>query len=162
MADVETPRIADQLNRIVNGPAWLGPSLLDTLRGVEAGDAATHPQRGAHSIWEIVLHTTTWLEVIRQRLHGTAPARIEDDLDWPPVTDPTPERWDDAVARLRAAADELRSAILGTGDHRLPDELPGVDDSWSAYDSLHGVVQHVAYHAGQIALLRKHGRTHHD
>lgn len=161
MADVELPRIADQLDRIVNGPAWLGPSLLDTLRGVDAGDAAAHPQHGAHSIWEIVLHTTTWLEVVRQRLQDAAPARIEDDLDWPPVPDPTPERWQEAVAGLQAAAGRLRSAILGTADHRLGDELRGVDDTWSAYDSLHGVIQHAAYHAGQIALLRKHRRTDH-
>lgn len=161
MTDVETARIADQLDRVVNGPAWLGPSLLDTLRGVDATDAAAHPQRGAHSIWEIVLHTTTWFEVVRQRLHDAAPARIEDDRDWPRVTDPGPERWQEAVAGLQDAAGRLRSAVLDSADHRLGDELRGADGTWSAYDSLHGVIQHAAYHAGQIVLLRKHGRTDH-
>jgi len=51
----ESERIADQLKRAFEGKSWHGPSLLEILKDVTAGQAAARPIPGAHSIWEIVL-----------------------------------------------------------------------------------------------------------
>jgi len=65
------------------------------------------------------------------------------------------QAWKADVSRLRRAAKDLRTTIAAQDDRRLDEELPGVDDTWSAYITLHGVLQHVLYHAGQIAILKK-------
>ncbi len=160
----EMHRIADQLERAVNGPAWHGQAMLELLRGVSAKTAAAKPLPKAHSIWELVVHTRAWLDLVRQRLEGTAPLRITEEMNWPPVNRPggpattagsADRRWRAEVSELRRAAKDLRQAIDKQDDQRLTDELPGVDDTWSAYHSLHGVLQHTLYHAGQIAILKK-------
>jgi len=53
----ELSRLEEQLGRALEGEAWHGPSVLETLEGVSAEQAAAHPIAGAHSIWELVLHT---------------------------------------------------------------------------------------------------------
>jgi DinB family protein len=173
MAGLEMQRIADQVDRAVNGPAWHGPSILELLKGVTATQATAKPIRDAHSIWELVTHTAAWLEIGRLRLEGKAPLRITESMNWPPVppslfelrraSKPKASRphvaasqaWKADVSRLRRAAKDLRTTIAAQDDRRLDEELPGVDDTWSAYITLHGVLQHVLYHAGQIAILKK-------
>jgi len=154
MASTECHRIADQLERALAGPAWHGPSTLDTLAGVTAAAARARPVPGAHSIWEIVNHTAAWLEIVEARLAGAAPSDITPDMDWPPPGGSDAD-WQASVAGLKRAAAALRAAVLAFDDGDLGRDLPGIDDTWSAYHSLHGVVQHVLYHAGQIAILRK-------
>ena len=163
MAQQEIRRIADQLDRAVNGPAWHGPSLLEVLRDVNPVDAAARPVPGAHSIWEVVAHTTAWLEIVRMRLEGRAPNQITPSMDWPPIDesaqhpagDSASRHWDADLSRLRRAAKDLQTAVAAQDDERLAEDLPGADDTWTAYHTLHGVLQHTLYHTGQIAVLKK-------
>jgi uncharacterized damage-inducible protein DinB len=154
MARQETARIADQIHRAVHGPAWHGASLLEAVHGVTAAQAHSRPVPGAHSIRELVVHATAWLDIARQRVEGTAPGRITAAMDWPPLAR-GPEAWRRDVAGLRRTAASLVATVRRIDDARLEDELPGTADTWTAYVTLLGVVQHVAYHAGQIALLKK-------
>jgi hypothetical protein len=164
MAGVETTRIADQLARAVNGPAWHGPSILELVRDVSPARAAAKPLASAHSIWELVAHTAAWLEIVGQRLDGTAPRRISEAMNWPPVTARSGKTasngsatkvWRADVTRLRRAADSLQQKIRALDDAQLKEELVGLGDTWTTYITLHGVLQHVLYHAGQIAILKK-------
>jgi hypothetical protein len=56
----ELERIADQLKRAYEGPAWSGPSLLEVLDGISAERAASRLIPGAHTIWEILAHIVAW------------------------------------------------------------------------------------------------------
>ena len=67
----EINRIVDQMDRAFAGDAWHGPSLASLLEGISAEDAAKHPVRGAHSIWELVNHIAAWNSIVRQRAEGT-------------------------------------------------------------------------------------------
>lgn len=163
MAQLETQRIADQLDRAVNGPAWHGPSLLEVLRDVNPVDATARPLPGAHSIWELVAHTTAWLEIVRMRLEGRAPHHITPSMDWPPIDEAAQQpagesasrQWNADLSRLRDAVKDLQTTIAAQDDQRLSEDLPGADDTWTAYHTLHGVLQHTLYHTGQIAVLKK-------
>ncbi len=159
MPTVETRRIADQLGRAVRGPAWHGPSMLEALSGLTAAEAAARPLQNAHSPWEIVVHVTAWLEILRRRVNGTAPSIITTEMDWPCVSGNGDDEWRTAVSELERATVRLEAAARELDDSWLDAELPGVDDTWTTYVSLHGATQHVLYHAGQIVLLRKAGRS---
>jgi uncharacterized damage-inducible protein DinB len=146
-------RIANHITRTVTGPMWHGPSLSEALDGVTATEAASRPVPEAHSIWEIVLHVAGWAEVALARLGPDAPA--EPAEDWPPLPEPTPEHWNEAVERLRASYERLATAVENLDDAalRAPVSVPGPRHSVDVM--LHGVIEHGTYHSGQIALLRR-------
>lgn len=149
----EVDRIADQFKRAYAGPAWHGPSLSELLKDVDAARAAAHPVPGAHSVWELVLHIAAWQTAVRQRLAGERAEIYQTELDWPQPAATTDAAWQAALALLAHAHDELHRAITQLDDARLAARI--LEDMPSTYGTLHGVIQHDLYHAGQIALLLK-------
>ncbi len=146
-------QLAGEIKRAFDGPMWHGPAVAELVASVSSEEAAAHPVPGAHSIWELVLHLTAWAEIVRSRLAGTAAARVTTEEDWPAVADATPAGWKAAVARL---SDAYRAVATDAGrldDESLAKVVTGRDHSVSAM--LHGVVEHGAYHGGQIAVLKK-------
>lgn len=155
----ETHRLADMLERVLDGDPWHGSNVLAVLGDLDAAAANVRPWPGAHTIWELVLHMTGWAEEVRARLGG-APADEPRGGDWPHVTDDAPEAWSAAVARLADAHRALAAAIRAAGDAVLDTPVvdlrdPASGTGLSQYLTLHGLVHHTAYHAGQIALVRK-------
>lgn len=147
----ELQRISDQLRRASEGGAWHGPSLRELLGEVDAGRAATRAIPGAHTIWELVLHITTWRSVVRKRLQGEwADPRQEED--WPAPPEPSEQAWRAAQQAMEDAGRDLRAAIEAVSEDRLHQPITAGKDT--LYLHLHGVVQHDLYHAGQIAVLR--------
>ena len=145
--------MAEAIERSMSGPMWHGPSLADLLGDVPAGEAAAHPVAGAHSIWELVHHMAAWTEIVRQRLSPTAPAEPTPEQDWPPVHDRSPEAWRAAVERLKTAHRELAEDVAALDDATMVARLAGRDHTMVAM--LHGIVEHDAYHGGQIAVLTR-------
>ncbi len=151
MSQVE--RIAEELRWSLEGTAWHGPALAELLADVEAAEVAARPLPEAHSIWEIVLHLTVWIEVSKRRLAGDPVDALAPAEDWPPVGEPTSAAWAAARRALTSAHRELERAVLGLAERRLAEPVGG--SSADAHGLLWGVVQHNAYHGGQIALLKK-------
>jgi uncharacterized damage-inducible protein DinB len=129
------------------------------LRGVTAAQASARPIPHGHTIWELVLHMTAWKNEVRRRIGG-APAGEPKEGDWPTVGEPTDARWMDALAALDRAHAALAAAVRTlpeakvfepTNDPRVRETGAGV----SHYTLLHGIVQHDAYHSGQMAILKK-------
>jgi uncharacterized damage-inducible protein DinB len=156
----EIERLQDQLRRGYEGEAWHGPALRELLADVDAETAAARPIADAHTIWELVLHITAWQDAARRRLEGE-PARLSDEEDWPPVLDVGDEAWSDTLAAMEVTHRRLTEAVGGLAESDLNDQVN--EQEYSAYELLHGVVQHDLYHAGQIALLKKvAGATTHE
>jgi uncharacterized damage-inducible protein DinB len=150
MAEVQ--RIVDQLNRAFAGEAWHGPAVMSILDGITAQQAAARAFHGAHSIWEIVLHIAAWERACRSRLGGDR-AELSGAEDWPKVTDVNERAWEQAKEALRQAHEELCNAVSEMDESRL--DQPILEGMSSVYVTLHGVIQHSLYHAGQIAILKK-------
>jgi uncharacterized damage-inducible protein DinB len=148
----EMERIADQLKRSFEGPAWHGPSVLEVLLGVDAAEAAKRPIAAAHSIWELVLHMTTWLDAVRRRALGEK-VEVTPEQDFPTVTRSDDAAWHTALAGLRHAHEALLTTLRTLPERRLDEPL--VPGGSTGYVQLHGIVQHDLYHAGQIAVLKK-------
>ena len=149
----DSRNIADGLVRMVDGQAWHGPDLRSLLADVCAAEAAARPVAGAHTMWEMVLHAAGWQEVVRQRLAGERVTPTDAD-DWPPVDGGGDEAaWRRAVERLLDGGRSLAAEVAELPAERLAATLPGRTDSVGMM--LRGLVEHHAYHAGQIALLRK-------
>jgi uncharacterized damage-inducible protein DinB len=155
----ETARLVGELQREHAGDPWHGSSVTTILQGVTAAQAAARTVPHVHTVWQLVLHMTAWKNEVRRRLAG-APAAMPEEGDWPEVGAPTPERWREALQRLDTAHAALVSAVQELPDSALFEPTtdtrdPATGSGVSKYVLLHGVVQHDAYHAGQLALLVK-------
>ena len=155
----EATRLVDQFKRAHDGDPWHGSPVKDILAGVTAAQAATAPPNGAHSIWALVLHLTGWRNEVALRVTGK-PAGEPEAGDYPPVGEPTDARWQAALAALDASHEHLATVVRGMSDEQLwtatrdpRNPPPGIGDT--RYEVLHGIVQHDAYHAGQIAILKR-------
>lgn len=148
MAEID--RIVEQLKQVQEGDAWHGPSVGETIEGVDAGGAVRRPIPSAHSIWEIVHHLRVTSEGVRAHLTG-GPAASEPD--WPEAPETGELAWHAAVARLKAAQEALRDAVCRLPEARLHDAVPGKSHSY--WYELLGLLHHDLYHAGQIALLKR-------
>ena len=148
----EIERILDQLKRAYEGEAWHGPSVREALAGVTAAQA--RPVANAHSIWELAHHIAVWENVGRRRLSGDRAAiEISSPEDWPPADDRSETAWEQAKAALDRGHEALVESIKRVPESRL--DQPIFEGMSTVYVTLHGVIQHDLYHAGQIAILKK-------
>ena len=151
----ETFRLADQIRRAFEGSAWHGDSMLELLADVSAKTAAAWPIKGAHSIWEILLHVAAWDDAVVRRAGGAA-VTLSDEQNFPTVTDTSEAAWSRAIESAKKTHHELIKAVAAFSDSRLTEQVPGKTENYhNFYYMFSGIVQHELYHAGQIALLKK-------
>ena len=145
-------RLASELRRAWNGEPWHGPSAAAVLSRLDARRAALARSRGSHSPWEVVRHLTTWVDVPLRRLDDAAYDPAADE-DFPAPASLTDAQWQHDVARLGDALEQLALRVGAMPDAAL--EAPVGDRGYTATRMMDGVVQHLAYHAGQVALLAR-------
>jgi hypothetical protein len=152
----EAKRIAHQLACTISGEAWYGDSLQEILKDLTAKQAAAHPLSGAHSIWELLSHLGAWVGFAFGALDGDPiPAwpGMAVELDWPPITDTSSPAWTQTVNSFFSDHHRLVYKIEAFTDGQLENRVPGRD--YDFYQLFQSTIQHVVYHAGQIALLKK-------
>ena len=151
--------LRQDLHQIYDGDPWHGSSITSVLKGINADVAAKRPMPGAHNIWELVLHMAVWTREVASRVRGA-------DAKDPPVDWPVPQfkggekAWLSAKEDLAAAQKELESAV----DALEPDDLmrwvgdqrdPALGTGLPVGTVIRGLMQHHAYHQGQISLLKR-------
>ena len=151
--------LIEQLAATNAGQPWYGTSRSILLAGLSAEQAAEHSVPGVHSIWEEVLHMTSWTNEVRRRLDGQMPATPVEG-DWPAVEHVSEIEWRAALDALDAAHARLLEAVraLPPGRWTEPVAQPQGDTpsgSITVAGLVVGLAQHDAYHTGQVALLRK-------
>jgi uncharacterized damage-inducible protein DinB len=151
--------LRQDLRSVYNGDPWHGSSITDALKGVDAKTAAVRSIPRGHTIWELVLHMTGWTREVASRLRGSAPKSPAQD--WPsPESGGGEAAWRRAQDDLAAAQKDLESAL----DDLNPEDLvhwiadardPAAGTGVTVGTLIRGLLQHHAYHEGQIALLKK-------
>ena len=150
----EIERILDQLKRSFEGNAWHGPAVREVLAGITVVQASARPIANGHSIWELVRHIAVWEDVGRRRLEGDRAAiEISSTQDWPPPDNTSEAAWEGTKTALERGHQALYQAISRVPESRLNE--PVLEGMSTVYVTLHGVIQHNLYHAGQIAILKK-------
>lgn len=142
-----------------HGAPWFGESSDVILRGVTADEASRRIAPGTHTIWEVVMHMTAWTEAVAARVRG-AGAKAPERGDWPAVTSASSADWTAALAALDAARRELLDEIENTHEEEIQIHVknhstPFADTGISRAGTVSGLIEHEAYHLGQIALLKR-------
>lgn len=154
----EVELILDELRRAYRGDAWHGPSLRTVLAGTTAEVASVRPVPDGHTIWEIVVHLSAWDDVVARRIAEGHAIERPDGSNFPPVTETSPDAWAGALQELDHQHQKLGETVARLDPTRCNETVAGKD--YPVAVMLHGVAQHMAYHAGQIALIRKLAGSH--
>ena len=81
------------------------------------------------------------------------PATLTDAQNFGHLESTTEEAWQSTVTILRQNHSELLRLVSALPESRLQDRVPG--KQYDVRFMLYGAVQHAAYHAGQIAILKR-------
>jgi hypothetical protein len=143
------------LDTAYNQASWHGPNLRGSLRGVSRDAAVWRPRRGAHNVWELLVHAAYWKYVVWRRLTGAARGAfpLEGSNFFERPVSRTAAAWRADLRLLDAVHRDLRATVATTPPRDLHVRLPG-----SKVTRLHlitGAAAHDVYHAGQIQLLKK-------
>jgi uncharacterized damage-inducible protein DinB len=155
----EIRAIAEQLARAHDGDAWYGAPTMEVLRGITSEQAAQRPIPRAHTIWELVLHITSWQREVLRRLR-TCIARDPESGDWPLPAGTSDHAWRAAIDDLVSAHRDLLAEIDRFPAESLHTRIGEARDAplgsgVTYYLLLHGIVQHNLAHTAQISLLKK-------
>jgi len=129
-------------------------SLLDSITGLSAAQAAWVPARERNSIWKIVEHVALWKEEGARRIGAQPPrpAGWDKEHDWREIGPVSEERWKATGQRLRQAHAEAKAALAKRSDADLQMPPPGSAQPIAA--TVRGLILHDSYHCGQICYLR--------
>lgn len=149
---MENKRIAQLFEDLYDGAPWIDVTVVGTLRKLSAEQAAAKALPACNSIWEIVNHMIRWRENVFQRVQGkiiTTPANnyIE------PVADPSPEAWLKTLETFQQTQTDWLRFLQNFADDNFQSIYP--PNGMTYYEHIHGLLQHDAYHLGQIVLLSK-------
>ena len=151
----EKTQLVEELQKIYEGDAWHADNLRKILSDISADKAFAKPIAEAHSIWEIVLHVAAWNDTWVERLSGNL--RLEPiDGDFPKIAERDEHAWQKTLQRLKASQENLIEVVRGLDEESFPKQFADRDYSLSSF--LHGIVRHIVYHSGQIAILKKASR----
>jgi uncharacterized damage-inducible protein DinB len=136
-------------------PAWHGPNLRNSLRGLTPAQASWRPAPGRHNIWEIMLHAAYWKYIGCRRLRGSDVAPFgRKGTNWfasPAVADA--KAWRQDLALLDRMHVEFRKTLEEVRERDLNRAARG--SKQSNLEIIMGVATHDLYHAGQIRILRR-------
>jgi hypothetical protein len=149
--------IAKHLREVHFGGNWTSVSLKDQLADVTWHEAAT-TIGSMNSIVTLVYHTGYYIAEVTKVLQGQ-PLQASDkkSFEHEPLTNE--EDWQQLLATTWVNAEVFATLI-----EQLPDNLLLQDFTDAKYGSyyrnLHGIIEHLHYHMGQIVLLKKVIREH--
>ncbi len=151
----ETARIARLFEDLYNGSPWIDVTLLPNLQQLTARQASRRIYKNWNTIWEITNHLISWRENVLQRVQGKI-IKSPPDNYVSPVTDHSPEAWAATLQRLDASQKKWIDFLKNFKSADF--ELVYPPNGHSYYTHIQGILQHDAYHLGQIVLMAKRVR----
>ena len=150
----ETTRISKLFIDLYNGSPWLDVNIVTSLGKITSKQAAHKIAPNVNSIWEILNHIIGWRNEVLKRVQSINTIAPKNNF-FEPVVIITEEAWIETLMQLSKSQalwiDFLHE--LKVKDLNLHFER----NSFTYYEHIHGILQHDAYHLGQIVLLTKIG-----
>lgn len=148
----ETKRIKKLFEDLYNGIPWIDVTIMDTLKNISAEQAAKKVTSGRNSIWQIVNHMIAWRENVLLRVQGNEVTAPNNNY-FTQLEIISETEWQKALERLANSQDQW-IRFLENFDESQFDRIYA-SNKMSYYEHIHGILQHDAYHLGQIVLLSK-------
>lgn len=147
-----TQQISKHFHDVHFGVNWTWSNLQDVLKDVNL-DMALNKSNHKNSIADLVYHTHYYTREVLKVLRG-GPLEASDRYCYDTPIFKTEKEWKDFVEMVFSTAREFTEALL-----QLPDDIWFKDFDTGRYGNYYrnisGMIEHLHYHLGQIALLKK-------
>lgn len=145
-------QIAKHLKEVHFGGNWTSSNLKDQLEGL-SWEHATKTVFSLNSIASLVFHINYYVCAVTRVLEGKELAANDKySFDLPPITGA--EDWKLLKQKVLADAEHLSSLMEKLDDSLLPSSFS--DPKYGSYfRNLIGIIEHMHYHLGQIALIKQ-------
>lgn len=148
----ELKRIGRLMDDLYEGSPWIDVNLSTTLKNLTAEQAAKKVNPQWNTVWEIVNHLINWRLNVLQRIQDKTVASPADNY-FAPVREVSAEAWQNTLDKLEDSQEQWRQVLKKFKKKDLEKSYP--TNGMSYYDHIQGIIQHDAYHLGQIVLLAK-------
>ena len=148
----ETKRITKLFEDLYNGRPWIDVTIMDILKNISAEQAAKKIIPERNSIWQIINHMIAWRENVLLRVQGNGMVTPNNNY-FTQLEIISETEWQKALERL-ANSQEQWIHFLENSDESQFDKIYA-PNKMTYYEHIHGILQHDAYHLGQIVLLSK-------
>ncbi len=143
-----TEVIAQHFYEVNYGNNWTDSNVKDSLQGISFEHAIKQIGH-TNSISLLVFHMDFYNMVVYNRMVGvTKHFEHEESLQ---VEIANEVEWQQLQKTYFENVDKIHTAILNFDDARLFEEVT----TNTPYKNLHGLIEHIHYHLGQINLLKK-------
>lgn len=148
-----TKQIAHHLRAVYFGGNWTSSNLKDQLAGV-GWQQATTKVYDFNTIATLVYHINYFVTALRKVLRG-GPLDAKDiySFDHPPIQ--SQEDWEKLLDGIWAEAEDLAQLTEQLPENKLWEDFANTSKYGNYYRNLHGVIEHIHYHLGQIVLIKK-------
>lgn len=145
-------QIAKQLRDAYFGKNWTASSLKEHVSDITYKEATTS-YHFLNTIAKLVFHMDYYVVAVKDVLKGK-PLTAKDKYSFDHPNFESQEAWDDFLNRVFENAEETAVLI-----EKLPESKFMVDFSeekyGSVYRNLHGIIEHLHYHLGQLVIIKK-------
>ncbi len=148
----ETDRSLKLFEDLYNGNPWIDVNLFSVLSQISANQASKKILPHLNSIWEMANHLISWRMNVLQRVQGKIMKAPENNY-FSPIEDTCESAWSDTVDRLQESQQQWIDFLKTFKEEDFDEIYTG--NNMTYYDHIHGIIQHDAYHLGQIVLLTK-------
>ena len=149
----ETKRIAGLFENLYAGSPWIDVTIKDKLANITAKDAAAHPLDKCNSIWQIVNHLISWRLNVLKRVQGEVITTPSNNY-FEEVADISDAAWKLTLQQLEESQEKWIAFLESFKSEDFSKVYP--NNQMDYYEHIHGIIQHDAYHLGQIVLLAKY------
>ena len=145
-------QIAKHLRDVYFGGNWTWSNYREQLSEITWQQAIQKPE-GMNSIATLTHHASYYVKVQLEVLKGgKLEAKDELSFELPPIQ--SAQDWEEMLSSIWSNAEAAAIAIEQLPDSRLSEIF--VEEKYgSYYRNLSGMIEHLHYHLGQIAIIKK-------
>jgi uncharacterized damage-inducible protein DinB len=144
-----TAQLCQQFMQNFEGQTWYGECLLESLERIST-EEALHSIAG-RSIMRLTRHLLAWRVFALEKLKNneTFDIALNSEADWP--SDESAPSWEEVLSELKGNQAQMLASIEKMSAEKLLEKVPGRPYRYAFL--LQGILEHDAYHQGQINLL---------
>jgi 1,2-phenylacetyl-CoA epoxidase catalytic subunit len=147
-----TAQIAKHFREIHFGGNWTSVNLKDSLTDVTWQQATTQVY-SFNTIATLVYHMNYYVSAVLKVLQGESlDASDKYSFNHPPIL--SQEDWDKLKDKTWADAENFASLVEQLPDYKLWEDF-SENKYGNYYRNIHGIIEHMHYHLGQIVLIKK-------
>jgi uncharacterized damage-inducible protein DinB len=148
----EEERLTSLFEKLYNGEPWIDVNIFSTLNNITADQASKRVLANCNSIWEITNHLINWRLNVLQRMEGKI-IKTPSNNYFEEIEVKSNQAWTETLNKLENTQNSWLDFLKLVKTEDFEKKYPVNDMTY--YEHIQGIIQHDAYHLGQIVLLSK-------